>query len=45
MLAIEESDPKNIDVYAIPPPETLKEVFEELEVLDGSAGLLIQGLD
>jgi len=39
VLAKEESDPKNIDVDVIPPPETLKEVFEALEVLDGSAGL------
>ena len=45
MLAKEESAHKNIDVDVIPLPETLKEVFEELEVLDGSAGLLIQGLD
>ena len=45
VLAKEESVPKNIDFAVIPLPETLKEVFEELEVLDGSTGLLIQGLD
>ena len=45
MECVEESVPKNIDFAVVPLPETLKEVFEELEVLDGSAGLLIQGLD
>ena len=37
MECVEESVPKNIDFAVVPLPETLKEVFEELEVLDGSA--------